>query len=121
MKIEVSNGEIVDKFTILLIKAEKITDEEKLKNINNELDALKIPLGLINVSFIDFRALITVNRKLWEVEDRLRLYEKRLKYDLEFIGLARKVYILNDERAAIKKQINIATGSFLVEEKSYKQ
>lgn len=119
MKIEVSNGEIVDKYTILIIKQEKITDAAKLKNINNELDSLKIPLGLIPVSFIDFKALITVNRKLWEVEDKLRLYEKRLKYDLGFIGLARKVYILNDERAEIKKKINISTRSYLVEEKSY--
>ena len=119
MKIEVSNGEIVDKYTILLIKADRIKDEEKLKNVRNEINSLMMPISLIPFRFTDFRKLMNVNKKLWDVEDRIRLCDKKLSYNMTFINLARKVFILNDERAAIKKSINLSTGSSLVEEKSY--
>ena len=119
MKIEVSNGEIVDKFTILLIKNNLIKDEAKLKNINNEIDALLPTLSLIQCTLMAYIELHHVNRKLWEVEDELRLCEEQERFDDYFITLARSVYKLNDERAAIKKKINIDSNSQLIEEKSY--
>lgn len=119
MQIEVSNGEIVDKYTILLIKADEITDEEKLKNIRNEISLLFTIIASIPVKITDFMDLSRVNRELWDVEDDLRECEKQQVFDDYFIQLARSVYKLNDERAAIKKQINLSTGSNLVEEKSY--
>lgn len=119
MQIEVSNGEIVDKYTILLIKAERIQDEEKLKNVQRELDSLKVPMSMIPVRLTHFRKLKAVNEKLWDVEEKIRRCDRELTFNVRFINLARKVYKLNDERAAIKKQINLSTGSNLVEEKSY--
>ena len=119
MQIEVSNGEIVDKYTILLIKAERIQDEDKLKNVQKELDSLKIPMSLIPVRLTDFRKLKAVNEKLWTVEEKIRRCDKELTFNVKFINLARRVYKLNDERAEIKKHINTYTGSSLVEEKSY--
>lgn len=119
MQIEVSNGEIVDKQTILVIKKNKITDESKLKNIEAELEILNDVIVKINFDLDDYIKLLDVNRKLWDVEDEIRLCEKEDRFDDYFITLARQVYILNDERAAIKKQINLSTGSSLVEEKSY--
>lgn len=119
MKIEVSNGEIVDKFTILLIKISSITDEAKLKNINNEIDVLLPAVSLIQCTLMTYIELHDVNRKLWEVEDELRLCEEQERFDDHFITLARSVYKLNDKRAAIKKRINIDTNSQLIEEKSY--
>lgn len=119
MQIEVSNGEIVDKQTILLIKQNKVTDKEKLHNISNELAILDEAIKLIDVELDHYADLFNINLELWEVEDELRLCEKQQKFDDHFITLARLVYQLNDERAAIKKQINLSTGSNLVEEKSY--
>jgi hypothetical protein len=119
MQIEVSNGEILDKQTILCIKKEKITDESKLENIQKELSMLNDVINEIDYYIADYIKLLIVNRKLWEVEDEIRLCEKEDRFDDYFITLARQVYILNDERAAIKKQINLSTGSSLVEEKSY--
>jgi hypothetical protein len=121
MKIEVSNGEIIDKITILLIKSEKIKDESKLKNVSNELCELLPLLSIININQEHplFDKLYTVNLKLWEVEDSLRIMERDKSFNLEFIESARSVYYLNDDRAKIKKEINIITESTLVEEKSY--
>ena len=119
MQIEVSNGEIVDKFTILFIKKYKITDESKLKNINNEIDALGKAMYLINPDVETCLNLKKINESLWDVEDELRLCEQQERFDDYFITLARSVYKLNDERASIKKLINLSTGSTLVEEKSY--
>jgi hypothetical protein len=107
MQIEVSNGEIVDKFTILFIKKYKITDESKLKNINNEIDALGKAMYLINPDVETCLNLKKINESLWDVEDELRLCEQQERFDDYFITLARSVYKLNDERAAIKKSINI--------------
>ena len=126
MKIEVSNGEVLDKITILLIKSKKITDQTKLKNINNELNELVSFLDIVgyktNVTVYDLvTELETVNEKLWVVEDKLRDKERSKQFDEEFIQLARDVYFTNDERARIKKRLNEVTYSKLVEEKSYQK
>jgi hypothetical protein len=126
MKIEVSNGEILDKITILLIKSKKITDQTKLKNINNELNELVSFLDIVgyktNVTVYDLvTELEIVNEKLWVVEDKLRDKERSKQFDEEFIQLARSVYFTNDERARIKKRLNEVTYSKLVEEKSYQK
>ena len=126
MKIEVSNGEILDKITILVIKSKKITDPTKLKNINNELDELKPFLDIVNYesnSMVNslVKELELVNEKLWNVEDKLRDKERSKQFDDEFIKLARDVYFTNDERSRIKKNLNEVTNSKLVEEKSYQK
>ncbi len=121
MKIEVSNGEIVDKVTILLIKSKKITDSSKLRNVEIELNELYPALIIIGVDNNHqlFKKLYDINSKLWEVEDILRDMEHRGIFNQDFIYNARQVYHLNDERASIKKEINIITKSMLIEEKSY--
>jgi hypothetical protein len=126
LKIEVSNGEILDKVSILEIKLERITDAQKLSNIQNEWDALqnavKIIAGLANPKeefHQAVKALRATNEALWDVEDALRLNEKTKDFGDAFIALAREVYVLNDQRAALKSSINILTGSNLREEKSY--
>jgi len=126
LKIEVSNGEILDKVSILEIKLERITDAQKLSNIQNEWDALqnavKIIAGLANPKeefHQAVKALRATNEALWDVEDALRLNEKTKDFGDAFIALAREVYVLNDQRAALKSSINNLTGSNLREEKSY--
>jgi hypothetical protein len=126
MKIEVSNGEILDKITILVIKSKMITDPTKLKNINNELDELKPFLDVVGYESNNtinslVKELESVNEKLWNVEDKLRDKERSKQFDDEFIKLARDVYFTNDERARIKKNLNEVTNSKLVEEKSYQK
>lgn len=118
-----SVGELLDKITILEIKSEKISDTNKLKNINHELDLLKntwIKTGLSNEKTEQLKLdLKAVNLKLWKIEDDIRIKEKSKAFDDEFIQLARSVYYQNDDRANVKKAINLLTGSELVEEKSY--
>ena len=126
MKIEVSNGEILDKITILVIKSKMITDPVKLKNINNELDELKPFLDVVGYESNNtinslVKELESVNEKLWNVEDKLRDKERSKQFDDEFIKLARDVYFTNDERPRIKKNLNEVTNSKLVEEKSYQK
>jgi hypothetical protein len=121
MKVEVSNGEIVDKITILKIKSERITDVDKLKNIQTELGELLPLLDVIGTRldselFID---LYNINSELWIVEDELRELERKREFGDEFIRLARAVYYTNDKRFEVKKRINLQTSSKLVEEKSY--
>jgi len=121
MKIEVSNGEIIDKITILEIKLEKVKNTEKLKNIKTEYDLLtkhitELGVGQDHDLFIHLK---TVNLKLWEIEDLLRIKEQKKEFDAEFIELARLVYFTNDNRAEIKKEINKLSGSTLFEEKEY--
>jgi len=120
MYIEVSTGEVADKISILLIKKEKITDVNKLENINKELSSLieHFPAEIL----IDklYSLLCAVNLSLWEIEDAIREKERLGEFDNEFIELARQVYITNDSRAALKMRINIAYNSDMVEEKSYK-
>ena len=122
MNIEVSIGEIVDKLTILEIKKEHIKDEKKLENVLNEYNyLLKIVEEDLKMSKSDdlYIQLININRKLWNIEDEIRVKEKSKIFDEEFINLARAVYYTNDERAEVKKQINIKYQSAFVEEKSY--
>lgn len=121
MKIDVSIGELVDKVTILSIKLEKIKNEEKLKNIRKEYELLKTAMNSIGVDIDspEFKRLKSVNLKLWEIEDKIRIKEAKKAFDDEFIQLARSVYYNNDERAAIKREINLEFGSDLIEEKEY--
>lgn len=121
MKIDISTGELVDKVTILAIKLEKISDPSKAKNIRKEYELLLQPMTDcgIGTDSEEFLALKGVNLKLWEIEDRIRVKEAQKAFDSEFIELARSVYFTNDRRAEIKKRINLATGSELVEEKEY--
>jgi len=124
MKIEVSNAEILDKFSILMIKGFRIEDEDKIRNIQKEIDVL-LPIAdeLTEEEevYSKYLELISVNEELWEIEDEIREYEKRQHFEGRFIQLARLVYITNDRRAEIKKEINLLTGSNLIEEKSYKE
>ena len=121
--VPVSFGEVVDKITILEIKSERIHDPDKVANVRHELDLLErtwtdATRGKADVS--DARArLKAVNEELWEIEDDIRVKESQKTFDEKFVGLARSVYVTNDRRANIKKEINLALGSELVEEKSY--
>jgi hypothetical protein len=120
MEIEVSIGEIVDKLSILRIKKNNITDEEKLVNINKEYDYLYYKVFQeLKIESSDFYEIIMVNEMLWNVEDSIRRKEKNKEFDQDFIEMARSVYITNDRRAEIKKNINLKYGSTFVEEKSY--
>lgn len=119
IEIPVSIGEVVDKITILQIKQKQITDPLKLKNINRELILLNEKIANTDVPKELVEKLASVNNKLWEIEDAIRLCEKKKYFGAEFIELARSVYINNDKRAKLKKQINIHTKSELFEEKSY--
>ena len=123
LQVPVSVGEVLDKITILQIKLAHISDAAKRTNIQNELDAL-LPLVAGDAFTTDqMQALMaelkSVNEALWDIEDDIREKEAAKSFDAEFIRLARAVYVTNDRRAEIKKQINLATGSALVEEKSY--
>jgi len=123
IQVPVSYGELIDKITILEIKSRQMTDPAKLANVRNELDQLNAtwsahPAAATDIA--DERArLLAVNETLWDIEDRIRLKEKAQAFDQEFIELARAVYFRNDERAAVKREINLKLGSQLVEEKSY--
>ena len=121
MKIEVSNGEIVDKYTILLIKDFFITDEDKLVNVKKELAYLSLIVEELNVDKKQIEELRIINNALWQIEDEIRECESAKRFDSYFIALARRVYTINDKRAMLKKQINIDTNSNFTEEKSYKQ
>jgi hypothetical protein len=121
----VSPGELIDKLTILAIKSRRIADAAKLANVRAELAALRAcwsasPWAGHDIG-ADEAALLAVNERLWDIEDRIREKERAQRFDAEFIELARSVYIENDERAAIKKRLNVALGSSLIEEKSYAQ
>ena len=123
LQVPVSVGEVLDKITILQIKLAHISDAAKRANIQNELDAL-LPLVAGDAFTTDqMQALLaelkSVNEALWDIEDDIREKEAAKSFDAEFIRLARSVYITNDKRAEIKKQVSLATGSALVEEKSY--
>ena len=122
MKIEVSNGEVLDKISILALKKSKIQDKAKLKNVYHEYQTLLPYFDQIvnNQQLGDlYWNLSAVNNDLWDVEDKLRELEKSRTFNTEFIELARSVYYLNDRRAELKRDINILSGSDLIEEKSY--
>ena len=121
MKVEVSNGELVDKWTILTIKLERFPEGNSLENIKLEQQILTESVQQIKVAGELISKLLEVNIALWDAEDVLRGMEKKQEFDEEFINIARSVYLLNDDRARIKKEINEQTNSLLVEEKSYKE
>jgi hypothetical protein len=123
MKIEISIGELVDKVSILSIKLEKIKNPDKLNNIRKEFNLLYKSVQKIGLTkdSDDFKKLVNVNLKLWDIEDKIRIKEASKEFDDEFIQLARSVYFENDKRAEIKKQINLTFGSELIEEKEYVQ
>jgi hypothetical protein len=120
--VPISWGELIDKITILEIKADRIRDSEALANIHRELTLLR-KAAVPAWSLADIRAfeaqLGSVNRILWDIEDRIRAKETSGQFDDEFIALARAVYTRNDERSALKRAINAQLGSEIVEEKSY--
>jgi hypothetical protein len=121
--VPISPGELIDKITILEIKSQRMTDATKLHNVRTELSLLSdtwkaSPFSATDIS-AEWAGLRDVNGKLWDIEDRIRDKERDGLFDAEFVELARAVYFTNDERAAIKKQINAKLGSALVEEKSY--
>ena len=123
LSIPVSVGEIMDKITILEIKAERILDAEKLANVTAELDTLRPLVTHDALNTASIKALVAelkdINEALWDIEDDIREREYAKDFGEAFIALARAVYITNDKRAVVKKQINLATGSTLIEEKSY--
>ncbi|MEQ9520729.1 MAG: DUF6165 family protein [Parvibaculum sp.] len=121
--IEVGAGELIDKITILTIKSERMSDEAKLKNVRYELQVLSTArdASLKDTSELQklTKALKDVNEALWDIEDDIRACEREKDFSDKFVQLARAVYITNDKRAAIKKDINLATGAQIIEEKSY--
>lgn len=123
VQVPVSFGELLDKLAILQIKSERMQDAGKLANVRRELSALEktwLAHPAAGRDVVRLRAqLKAVNERLWEIEDEIRLKEKAGQFDEEFVRLARSVYFENDERARIKKEINLALGSSFVEEKSY--
>lgn len=119
----ISVGELVDKITILRIKTQLLTDADKLKNVESELQLLEelrdecnIPIEVDDLE----HQLYKVNKELWDIENHKRACEREQNFDIEFVHAARQVYLKNDHRAQIKREINLLTGSSIVEEKSYK-
>ncbi len=123
VQVPVSWGEMLDKITILEIKSEQIKDAGKLMNIRRELEELCRTRDELIVMPDEVKAMVAelkhINQKLWVVEDDLRDCERKKDFGARFVELARAVYYTNDERAAVKREINDALGSALVEEKSY--
>ena len=124
IKVPISPGELLDKITILRIKSQRMIDPQKLHNVRLELDALQGTWASSAFAGFDIEAdvhaLMTVNERLWVIEDDIRDKERARAFDADFIRLARAVYVENDERAAIKRRINVKLGSTIVEEKSYR-
>ena len=121
--VPVSFGELLDKIAILQIKSERMSDAAKLANVRRELELLdamwrRAPESRIEATDLWAR-LKAVNERLWVIEDDIRVKEKRQEFDAEFVRLARAVYVENDERARVKRELNLRLGSALVEEKSY--
>jgi hypothetical protein len=124
VKIEISIGELFDKISILRLKDHNIADEEKLKNINKELDildaiALKIDSEYRNSEL--YRKLNGINGGLWFIEERKRSFEREKDFGSDFVWFAREVYKQNDSRYEAKREINIKYGSEIIEEKSYEE
>ena len=125
ISVPVSPGELLDKITILRIKSSRMRDAGKLANVRVELTVLEQTWSASAYAKTDIaadvNALLEVNERLWVIEDEIRDKERAQAFDSEFIRLARAVYFENDERAAIKRRINLKLGSSIVEEKSYAQ
>jgi len=120
MKIEVSNGDIIDKLTIVQIKLESIKDASKLLNLQREYNVLKdASMSIIGADHPLLIALYKVNYEIWNIENLMRDFERNKDFGDDFIDTARLVYSKNDKRAEIKRDINILTSSGLIEEKSY--
>ena len=123
--VPVSVGELFDKISILEIKKLKIKEDKKLKDVKYELRELKNIIKKRNLSNKEntnqYKKLLDINKKLWNIEDKKRSYEKSKNFDKNFVLLARKVYLLNDKRAHIKNNINILSGSKIKEVKSYEK
>ena len=124
MKVEVSNGELLDKLTILELKMSNISDDKKLINVKKEFNELSPLAKLLFEKFKDellikYKELVLINSQLWKIEDDIRECEKNKNFGEKFVELARAVYFTNDKRSDVKKQINILTGSGFIEEKSY--
>ena len=124
MKVEVSNGELLDKLTILELKMSNISDDKKLINVKKEFNELSPLAKLLFEKFKDelltkYKELALINSELWKIEDDIRECEKNKNFGEKFVELARAVYFTNDKRSDVKKQINILTGSGFIEEKSY--
>ena len=123
IRAPIGAGELIDKITILEIKAERLTDAQKARNVATELELLRdirAEAGLDGAQIDAFAAeLRTINAALWDIEDALRACEARGDFGAGFVALARDVYRTNDRRSAIKKRIDLALGSTIVEEKSY--
>ncbi len=117
--VPVSLGELFDKWVILHVKAAKITNDAKLKNIFIEIEHLRNQVESFNIDTRFWDELYEVNDKLWEIEDKIRIKEKNQEFDNEFIQLARSVYFTNDRRSDIKREINLKYESGIIEEKSY--
>jgi hypothetical protein len=117
----ISVGELIDKITILELKLDLITDDAKLSNVRKELDELNDILSKCDIPNIDGHRglLMSINRELWHIEDYKRACEKDQNFGDEFVNAARQVYLKNDHRASIKRQINEICGSTIVEVKSY--
>ncbi len=125
IQVPISPGELLDKITILRIKAARMSDPAKVANVKHELSLLEKTwkesgAAAVNLGTAEAE-LTTVNEKLWVIEDEIRDEERAKRFTEKFIELARAVYFTNDERAAIKKRVNTLLGSTIVEEKSYKQ
>ncbi|MCK4833481.1 MAG: hypothetical protein KAT12_01850 [Gammaproteobacteria bacterium] len=125
VNVEISIGEFFDKITILEIKSARISNADKLVNINRELDGLndllaKLPFSRDDVAQ-EVSELRKINEALWEIEDDIREKESQQAFDESFIELARAVYVTNDKRSDVKRDINIKLGSDFVEEKSYEE
>jgi hypothetical protein len=123
ISVPISPGEMLDKITILRIKSKRMSDAQKLANVRLELRTLEetwsgSAYAKVDVAY-DVDALHAVNERLWVIEDDIRDKERAQAFDAEFVRLARAVYFENDERAAIKRRINLKLGSAIVEEKSY--
>ena len=123
MQIDVSNGELVDKVSILKIKLDRVSSARKRTNIEKEFKLLygKLTENQIAEQSDSFQRLLEINTRLWDIEDQIREKEARGEFDEEFIQLARQVYFQNDKRSQVKREINIQTDSKIMEEKEYVQ
>ena len=123
IQVPIAPGELIDKITILEIKSDRISDAEKLTNVRRELGLLVSVRDAHIAASPEIeelsRSLKSVNERIWDIEDRIRDLERDKDFGDDFVQVARSVYMTNDERAALKKQINIQLGSGLIEEKSY--
>lgn len=121
MNIDVATGELVDRVTILSIKMKKIKNKKKLENVRKQYECLKTLMEAtgITIDAGEFIELEEINLKLWDAEDAIRLKEKKKEFDEDFIQLARSIYLQNDNRDTLKRNINLKYGSELTEEKEY--